>query len=269
MRNSALFWGGILILFGGLLLLDNLGLLPFNFWKLFWPLLLILLGLWTLWGVFGPRRAVASEQVTIPLEGASRARVHIRHGAGQLTIHGGAGSGELVNGTFGGGLDYRAEREGDELNVKMRVPRRDDWFLAPWMFGWGGRGLLDWSFSLNSGIPVALDLKTGASEMQLDLTDVPVTDFRLETGASSTRLTLPAQAGFTRAAIDGGATSIKVRVPPGVAARIVASGGAASIDVDQSRFPRLGAAYQSADYETAPNRVEMDIHVGAGSVDVR
>jgi len=267
MRNSALFWGGILIVFGGLLLLDNLNLLPFDFWKLFWPLFLILLGLWTLWGVFMPRRALESEQVAIPLEGASRARVHIQHGAGQLTLHGGAGSGELVNGTFGGGLDYHAQREGDELNVKMRMARRDDWFFAPWM--WGGRGLLDWSFSLNGGIPVALDLKTGASDMQLDLTDVRVTDFRLETGASSTRLTLPAQAGFTRAAIDGGATSIKVRVPPGVAARIVASGGAASIDVDQSRFPRLGAAYQSPDYETAPNRVEMDIHVGAGSVDVR
>jgi hypothetical protein len=39
--------------------------------------------------------------------------------------------------------------------------------------------------------------------------------------------------------------------------------------VDQSRFPRVGAAYQSPNYETAPNRVEMDIHVGAGSVDVR
>ena len=269
MRNSALFWGGILILFGTLLLLQNLGILPLNIWKLFWPLLLILLGLWTLWGVFAPRRAPESEQVAIPLEGASRARVRIRHGAGQLILKGGAGSGELVNGTFGGGLDYRAQREGDELTVKMRVPRRDDWFLAPWMWGWGGRGLLDWSFSLNSGIPVALDLKTGASDMQLDLTDVQVTDFRLETGASSTRLTLPAQAGFTRAAIDGGATSIKVLVPPGVAARIVASGGAASIGVDQSRFPRVGAAYQSPDYETAPNRVEMDIHVGAGSVDVR
>ena len=35
MRNSALFWGGILILFGGLLLLQNIDLLPFSFWKLF------------------------------------------------------------------------------------------------------------------------------------------------------------------------------------------------------------------------------------------
>ena len=82
MRNSALFWGGILILFGTLLLLQNLGILPLNIWKLFWPLLLILLGLWTLWGVFAPRRAPESEQVAIPLEGASRARVRIRSNPG-------------------------------------------------------------------------------------------------------------------------------------------------------------------------------------------
>lgn len=271
MRKSALFWGGILILFGTLLLLQNLDILPLNIWKLFWPLLLILLGLWTLWGVFAPRRAPESEQASIPLEGASRARVRVRHGAGRLTINAGAGSGELATGTFGGGLEYRAQRDAqaDELNVKMRMPRRDDFFFAPWTWGGGGRGALDWSFSLNRDIPLALELKTGASETQLDLTDLRVADLRLQTGASSTDLTLPAQAGHTQVAIEAGAASITIRVPPGVAARVRATGGAASIDVDQSRFPRAGAVYQSADYDTAPNRVEMDIHVGAGSVDIR
>ena len=266
MRRSALFWGVALVLFGTLLLLQNMGILTVNVWNVIWPSFLILLGLWTLWGVFAPRRAEV-QQVSIPLEGASRARVRVSHGAGQLIVKSGAGSGELVNGAFGGGLDYRARREGDELNVKMRVSR-DDFFFAPWMWGWG-RGMLDWSFSLNDGLPIALELQTGASDMQLDLADLRVTDLRLETGASSTRLTLPAQAGHTRVDIQAGAASINIRIPPGVAARIRAMGGVSSIDVDQSRFPRTGGVYQSADYDTAANRAEIDVQMGAGSVDIR
>lgn len=264
MRRSALFWGVVLVLLGTLLLLQNMAILTVKVWNVIWPSFLILLGLWTLWGVLAPRSATV-QSVSIPLEGASRARVRVSHGAGQLVIKRGAGSGELVNGSFGGGLDYHARREGDELNVKMRVPH-DDFFFAPW--GWG-RGALDWSFSLNDGLPIALELHTGASDMQLDLADLRVTDLRLETGASSTRLTLPAQAGHTRVDIQAGAASINIRIPPGVAARIRATGGVSSIDVDQSRFPRAGGVYQSADYDTAANKAEMDVQMGAGSVDIR
>lgn len=265
-RNSILFWGLIMVLFGVLLLLQNLGILTLNVWNVFWPVLLILLGLWTLWGVFAPRRAAEVQQVSIPLEGASRARLRVHHGAGQLVIAGGADSGELLGGAFGGGLDYRSRREGDELNVKMRTPRPDDFFFMPWMWG---RGAFDWSFRLNNGLPLALELRTGASDMRLDLTDVRVTDLRLDTGASSTDLTLPAQAGYTRVDIQAGAASVNVRVPPGVAVRIHAVGGASSMDVDQARFPREGGVYQSADYDTAANKVEMHVRMGAGSLDVR
>ena len=60
-----------------------------------------------------------------------------------------------------------------------------------------------------------------------------------------------------------------IRVPSGVAARVEAKSGLAAITVDQSRFPRVGDAYQSADYGTAPNKVSIDIETGLGSVAVR
>ena len=105
--------------------------------------------------------------------------------------------------------------------------------------------------------------------MQLDLADLRVTDLRVETGASSTKVTLPTQAGHTRVDIQAGAASVSLRIPPGVAARIRATGGVASIDVDQSRFPRSGGVYQSVDYDTAANKAEIDVRMGAGSVDIR
>lgn len=266
MRRGTLFWGSILILFGILLLLNNLGILDVNVWSLIWPLFLIALGVWTLWGVFFGRPSVETEEVAIPLEGAAQARVRIRHGAGRLRVDAGAGPGELAAGTFDGGLDHRVKREGDMLDVEMRVPAGSHFFF-PWM--WGPWHTLNWSFGLNGEIPLSLDLETGASDMRLDLTDLRVTDLRLQTGASATDLTLPANAGHTRVKISAGAASVTVRVPSGVAARVRVSGALAGITVDKSRFPREGGVYQSPDYDTAPNKVDVNIETGVGSIDIR
>jgi hypothetical protein len=266
MRRSTLFWGIILTLAGILLLFGNL--LGVNVWNLLWPLFLIALGLWIVWGIIAGGPSVETEELSIPLEGARQARVRIRHGAGRLHVDASAGLDELAAGTFGGGLDHRARREGDALEVDMRVPQRTaPFFVMPWF--WGPRGALDWSFGLNREIPLSLDLQTGASDARLDLADLRVTDLRLQTGASATRLTLPANAGHTRAEIRSGAASVSIQVPSGVAARMRISGGLAGITVDRSRFPRTGGVYQSPDYDTAPNRVDLDIETGVGSVDIR
>lgn len=268
MRRSALFWGGILILVGILLLLDNLGVLAVDVWSLVWPLCLIAFGLWVLWGVLFGRPSAETEEVTIPLEGAGQARVRIHHGAGRLRVDGSAGPGELVTGTFGGGLDYRVTRDGEALDVRMRMPPHGfPFFVMPW--SWGPGGALDWSAGLSGEIPLELVLETGASDTRLDLTDLHVIDLRLQTGASATDVTLPANAGHTRVKIEAGAASVIVRVPSGVAARIRAGGGLASVNVDQDRFPREGGVYRSPDYDTALNRVDLDIETGVGLIAVR
>ena len=78
MKRSGLIWGAVLVILGIILLVDNLGLLDalgINLWDLIWPLLLILFGVWILWGTFGRQRTLESEQVTIPDEGASQAEI--------------------------------------------------------------------------------------------------------------------------------------------------------------------------------------------------
>jgi len=268
MSRSTFFWGIILVLAGILLLLNSLGILAVNVWSLIWPLALIAFGLWLLWGIFLGRSEAGAEEATIPLEGAGRARVRIQHGAGRLDVDSSAGSGELVSGTFRGGLERRVKREGDALTVEMHTPPHHfPFFMMPW--SWGPGGPLDWSFGLNGEVPLSLDLQTGASDARLDLAELRVTDLRLQTGASATRLTLPANAGHTRAEVHSGAASVSIRVPEGVAARIQIKSGMAGIAVDRDRFPRSGDTYQSPDYETAPNRVDLYVETGVGSVDVR
>jgi hypothetical protein len=138
-----------------------------------------------------------------------------------------------------------------------------------WTWPWGGRGALDWTFGLSRDVPLELRLETGASESRIDLGELKVTDVRLQTGASSTELSLPANAGNTRVHVGAGAASVVVRVPGGVAAQIRSQSGLASVRVDQTRFPRNGSYYQSPDYATAANKVDIYVEVGVGSVDIR
>jgi hypothetical protein len=267
MRRSSSIWGIILILVGGLFLLKSLGLLGgIDPWAFIWPIFLIGFGLWFLLGATVGRRTIQMEQVSLPLEGAGRAKVRVRHGAGRLQIGSGAGPGELVSGSFGGGLDHRINRKGDAQEVDMRLPGVPNFFMN---WGWGPWTSLDWDFALNGSIPLELDIQTGASETKLDLTDLLVTDLSVKTGASSTVVTLPTKAGYTGVRIEAGAASIVLRVPENVAARIRVGGALSGVQVDRDRFPRQGGVYQSPDYETAENKAEIHVETGVGSITVR
>lgn len=120
MGRHTLFWGLILIVVGALLLLNSLGILHVSVWGLIWPLFLIGLGSWILWGFLTGPHSIEAEEIASPLGDATKARVRIRHGAGRLSVDASAGPGELAAGTFGGGLDYRAR--GCRSNPELAQP---------------------------------------------------------------------------------------------------------------------------------------------------
>jgi hypothetical protein len=259
-RRGNLFWGSILIVLAGLLLLKQMGVIVGDVFGYFWPLLIIAFGVWLILGFFTRNQPVEGEQVSIPLEGAASAFVKLDHAAGRLTLRSGAEPGEIVNGTFANGLSYKSHVEGGRMEVKLRASQKA-WAWLP-----GER--LDWDIRLNRDIPLSLKIDSGASASILDLSDLKVIDLDIDTGASSTELTLPANAGNTHVDIDTGASSLKVSIPSGVAASIRIKSGIASVNVNP-RFPRLdGGLYQSTDYSTAANRVDMTIDTGVGSIEV-
>jgi hypothetical protein len=264
MHTRSLFWGVVLLLLGGLFLLSNLGILSVNLWAIIGPLLLILFGVWLMLGVFF-RRDIKVEHANVPLEGASRARIRVNHGAGRLRMYAGAGAGDLLVGDFGGGLEVSSRRDGDLLDVGLSISQQV-WFFP---FSWGPGQSLDWSFGMARDVPISLELETGANEARIDLAELMVNELSLKSGASSTDLTLPANAGQTHARISSGAAAIVVRIPQGVAARVHYSGGLASLNIDRQRFPRTDGEYRSPDYDSATNKVDLEIETGVGSVDIR
>jgi len=266
-RYGELVWGVLIILAGMLFLMDNLGLLPgrVSAWQLIFPLALVILGAWFILGPqLLPRIQPETQMLTLPLGTLNAADVRFSHGAGRLEVRALNDAASLLSGTFVGGVEYRLDESASPAKIKLKVPAHD-WFFEPLQSVSEG---LRWDVALTPRIPLRLRFKTGASQTFLDLSELQVNELRLETGASSSELTLPARAGYTRVEIEAGVGSVTVRFPAGLAGRIHVRGGVTAINIDAGRFPRQGEFYESAGFESAPNRAEVFIQAGVGSVQV-
>ncbi|MBT3322520.1 MAG: hypothetical protein HN392_09580 [Anaerolineae bacterium] len=267
MKTKSLFWGSLFIVAGALLLLDNLGILYVNVWKLIWPTFIIAAGIWTLMVASKgtSTEALEVEHVSVPLEGITQGKMTLSFGAGQVRVKGDADEGQLYNGSFGGGVEYKSKKDGDFTKITL-MPDPTDFVqtMMPWM--WGAR---EWSVNLSEEVVWQLHFEMGASDTRVDLTDLKVTDLEVDTGASNTKIILPANAGQTHVDLSGGAASILFEIPEGVAARIQVDSGLAAINIDRERFPRVGNFYKSENYETAANKVDINADFGAGSLSIR
>jgi len=269
MKRITLIVGGVLIAWGALGVLDALGLVHVSVCGLGWAGLIIAIGVWLVWGAATKAPATAEEDVAIPLEGATEARIRITHAAGRLQVQGGATGDHLVEGRFTGGVAHQVSRTGDRLDVQMRVQGQGlATALLPWK--WPRTRGAEWTVHLNEVIPLSLKIEGGASENLLDLSELQMRELQLETGASSTKLTLPAAAGQTRAEVTCGAGAVEIRIPSGVSARVRAHSALGEVKVDRARFPRVSAGvYESPDYQTATNRIDLLVEASLGSADVR
>ena len=291
------FVGPLLLLSAGvLLLMNNLGLLPWSIWRdlwPFWPLLLVFLGLEAFvtgrvaWGglvltillvvvagvalgasTFGDHwRAATSPTgpptatLRQPTEGATRGNVRLEYGAGALTVTALEGPDLLAAGELYGrgkaGLDARYGVENGVGTLR----------LAPGESGAGGSfGRLD--LRLTRDLPLDLRFSVGAADATLDLRELRVTSARLEAGASHVVLLLPAS-GQPDVRIEGGAANIEVTVPDGMEARIVTADGPSVVEVDEGRFVRAAGEYKTPGYDGAANRATISLSVGAARVAVQ
>jgi hypothetical protein len=290
---------------GVLLLLNNLGSVPWSIWHdlwPYWPVLLVLLGLEALltgrvaWGTlvmlivllpilgmvvsagsFGthwqdatrasPDRLTTS--LSQPLGETRAAAVDIEYGAGALQISSLtddiAGS-MLADAKVYGRGTVRFENANQTQAGQGRLRIVQRDDDRGMDSGHFDFGRLD--VRLTPSIPLDLRISSGVTDSTINLEALRVSDLRLETGASQTKLVLPAR-GETMARIEGGAARLDVTVPPNVAARIILSDGPNAVTIDEQRFPRQDDEYRSAGFETATDRVTLRIDVGASRLVVQ
>jgi hypothetical protein len=218
-----------------------------------------------------PAGPAESRSYAQPVDGVSRANVHLQFGAGQLNL--GAleiGHSSLATASVAGPSNHLPEptyrvRDGvGELTYAIR----DDQMRLPFFRGSDEDTRMNVQLARNT--PFMLNVETGASESALDLSALQITRLDLRTGVADTRVRLPQAAGQTSVAAKGGITDLTFEVPQGVAADIQVSDGMASRAIDEQRFRPLGGGhYRSADYDSASNRIDLHIELGMATLTIR
>jgi hypothetical protein len=239
---------------------------------------------------------VLTDNFSEPLDGATTAKVDINVGDGNLTIDRLTG-GEPV--LAGGRLQYLEDQglptrsvntSNGQITLTLRAggSTKQPWFRFPWS---ACNGATEWQIHLNPSVPSDITAHSDGGNVVLNLAGMAVTRVSAETGGGNMDVVLPDNAanlgvtakagagnvtvelgsGITGSAVvnaGSGAGNVAVHIPSGVAARIHATSGLGKAIVDP-RFGKIDrATYQSPDFDSAADKVEITVHSGAGNVSV-
>ena len=292
-RGTRLPFAALLLLaLGILLLLNTTGLVGWGIWWhiifRFWPVILIAVGFHIM---LAPRFPLLSALVVAVIIAAgvgaaylsnqtvqgygyqlgyesghssNLANIHaldmnIDFGAGSLAIGSdmldSQGSLYSVRSTrLGVAVDENRNKGISEVTLSVDAPDalmndyNDGWNVNIDLFGlFRSLGDIDWKVGLSPDVMVKLDIDAGAADVDIDL---------------------PANAGHTDVRIDAGAADIDISLPDDVAALIESDSALTSLDLDTSRFPGRDGVYQSPGYDTAQNRVYIDIDAGVSDISI-
>ncbi len=286
-------WGLFLLFLGIVFLLQTLGVLPWGLWGTlwrFWPVLIIATGLnillkrYNTWlvgalilvllsGSLGiaiwqyqpsPSAVAATKSYSAPLGTVESARVQINFDAGRLVMGSLPGSStsfvEAASGKRPGDMkaDFRIQDSEGTLLLSTERFNRQFWDEAD----------TEWEVSLTRAIPLTMEIKAAVSNLELDLSELQVTELEMDVDVGNYVVTMPASAGTTRAFIKADVANVEVTIPEGVAARIKVETDLGTFGVDESRFPRKGGYYLSPDFDSSTNRVDLELDCDIGRIRV-
>lgn len=283
---------GIFLLFLGIVfLLQTLNVLPWGLWGTlwrFWPVLLIVAGIsillrrynsWlisalilvllfaglgiAIWqhGLSLPAGDTA-KSFSLPLNNLESAQIQIDFTAGSLTIGSlPAASSNFVEANSGmrnGDMRISFQQQGSEgiLHLITEQTGRRFW----------DEDESSWDIRLTRNIPLTLEVKSAVVNLELDLSELKVTNLQMDIDAGNYLVQMPSAAGVTYATIKANITNLELTIPENVAAKIKIESALATVEVDESRFPKRGDYYISPDFENTLNRVELELDCGIGRV---
>jgi hypothetical protein len=240
-------------------------------------------------------KKVLTHNLSEPLGGATTAKVDINTGTGNLTIDRLAGGEQVL---ASGTLQY-FENQGpptrtlNTSNGQATLTLRGGDTGRPWFgFPWAAcNGAFEWQIHLNPNVLSDITAHSGGGNVKLNLAGMAITRVSADIGGGNMGVVLPDNAanlsviaktgagnvnveigsgiiGSNTVNANSGAGNVVVRIPSGVAAKIHATSGVGKATVDP-RFSKTGNnTYQSPDFDSAVDKVEITVKSGAGNVSV-
>jgi hypothetical protein len=295
-RHGGVVGPVILIGAGIVILLTNLGRLNWDIWgTLFrlWPVLLIAIGLDIL---VGRRSAIASaliallllgvlgwvilsgglapvtesllpnQTVSQPLGGAARGEITVSSGVGELRVSPADEGANLIEGQVMLAKGEKAIVNQSQSGDTMRFSLRSQGNPSVWWPGFRDQSKV-WDLKINRDVPLTLNLDGSVGDVTVDLQRTKVTSLTVKGGIGNGTFTLPRQ-GRVSANINGGIGNLTVIIPAGMAARVHVNNGLGQVAVTES-FQRQDNDYTSPGYDSAADRVDLQVDGDIGNVTVR
>ncbi len=287
-------WGIILLFLGVVFLLQTLNIIPGGIWGSlwrFWPVLLIIGGLIILLRPLSPglvsllililllgtlgaaiwRYAPPSpvgqstRNYSEPLGNLEKAQVRINTAAGNLVIGSLPAAStnfvEAVSKTRDGVADIRVDfqRQNSTGKLNLSTERVNQQLTAE----------SNWEVNFSRKIPLTIDIDSAVGNLNLDFSDLQLTELLMDVDAGNYVVKMPASAGDTSAKIKANVANLQLTIPSGVALNLKADVNLSAFDIDRDRFPGDGRYYASPDFNTAKNRIRLELACTLGRVEIR
>lgn len=261
-RYRSIFWPVLLIGFGIIWLMVNLGLLPGwswgSLWRL-WPLFLIAIGLdlliarrsaivgalvalatlalvvvlilaGGLLGYSANRAEVITEQFSEPIGQAESAAIVLDLSVGPAMIYALDDADLLLEAevTHIGEIDFTVTGTREKT---IRLDEQNVNIDAGW-FDFIDQDQLEWDIGISPLIPLDLEIEGGVGDTELDLTELLLKTVELDVGVGDVVLSLPAADDLYEVRIDGGVGETEVEIERGANLMLTINGSVGDVTVD-------------------------------------
>jgi hypothetical protein len=302
----SLFWPLVLIGAGILLLLSNLGYIPWSSWSLvwrLWPVLIIALGVEVMVGrrtmagalfsglmmviiiggavvliLFAQRIPILSEmakpaewrisEVEHALDDIEQAHVYINWDSPPGHLSALEDSSNLIEARIAhsGDLVFDVKTSGSKADV--RLEQRNTGPGIPWRPFSGEESR--WDVYLSPRALLDLDLDSGSGHCTFDLTELQLEKLFLDSGSGAVDLMLPGTRSF-KATINSGSGAVKITIPQRVGVRVELDSGSGAFRPDE-RFRLVSGktddngVWETKNWDEADVQIELVIDQGSGRV---
>lgn len=193
------------------------------------------------------------------------ATLNLDGGLGEISLKGGSGLVSATGRSPFGQPQIVVDRSGDSatVNVSLNEPSQ------PFVFGPNSPGSRV-DLTLSDTVLWDATIETGASSMDADFSDIRIRTLLVKTGVSSVTIRLgevPEGVATSTLRVQSGVSSVKILVPAGAAARVEASDGLSSTEVD-GEFTRNGNMWTTPEYGSDSGAWHIRTETGVGSVSI-
>lgn len=297
-RGGSVVGPVLLIGVGVVLLLQQSGVLNWSLWEIaarLWPVLIIAIGvdilighrsllgaavavlivlallaggLWLMGAGPAAGTPVQGESYTVPLPDSKAADISLSPDAGKLEVRTLSGtSGDLLQATF------REPKADNVTKSPTRIEENKAWIVlddrSPSWVLWniGVNEDVRWTVNLSPKLPLSLHLALGAGEIDADLSGLKVETVDAKLGVGKIILVLPATGDY-QVDVNLAVGDVEIRVPAGMAVSVHCTTAIGNCSLPNgSGF--WSQNYTSAGYDTAKDRVQMQISLAIGKAEVR